>query len=260
MEFINRLEVEFPSCLAEDWDNVGLQIANENIIINNVLITLDITSDVIEYAKEKRFELIISHHPLIFSPISSIIAFNNYLSFLIKELLLYNIAVFVIHTNLDKICFKLLSQIFNLKNIKPIKEETNSSLEVGTGSYGEFPMEVTLKELLDMIKKKLNIEKLRYVGNLNKRVRIVGTCGGTGTSLINAQLLKKKIDVLITADLKYHTALDARQMGISVIDAGHYHTEKILLPHLKETLENMFSDTKINFEVANFLSEPLNFY
>jgi len=260
VEFINKLEDEFPSCLAEDWDNVGLQIANENIIINNVLITLDITSDVIEYAKEKKFNLIISHHPLIFSPIYSIIAFNNYLSHLIKELLLYNIAVFVIHTNLDKIYFELLSQMFNLKNIKPIKEEINYSLKAGTGSYGELSYEITLKELLEMVKKKLNIEKLKYVGDLNKRVKIIGTCGGTGTSLINEGLTKKGIDVLITADLKYHTALNAKQLGIAVIDAGHYHTEKILLPHLRKKLINLFSDTKISFEVSNFITDPLNFY
>jgi len=259
VEFTDKLKKEFPFYLAEKWDNVGLQIANENIIIKKVLITLDISYPIVEYAKKHKFSLIISHHPLIFNPLTSILAFDNLISFLIKELLLFNIAVIILHTNIDKLYFNLISKIFNLSNIKPIDAEPQNP-EIGIGSYGELPQKITLKNLLNIIKEKLKIEKLRYVGELNKKVKVIGCCGGSGASLINKSLLEKKIDALITSDLKYHTAQYAEHLGIAVIDAGHYHTEKILLPELKKDLKNLFSDSGIIFEISDIITDPLKFY
>ena len=103
---------------AEEWDNTGLQVAAQNIKINKVLITLDLNLNVLEYAKANRFNLIISHHPLIFKGIKNIIAYKHFKSKLIKELLLSKVALFILHTNLDKHFYNLLSKKLKLIKIK----------------------------------------------------------------------------------------------------------------------------------------------
>jgi len=259
VEFIRLLDREFPDYLAEEWDNVGLQIASDNIAIRRVILTLDVSEDLLKYALENKFNLVISHHPLIFKPIKSIIAFNNFVSSLIHQFLAANIALFVMHTNLDKVFFDRLSKILELENIKPISDEPDSEYS-SFGSFGTLNKNIRLKDLLEIIKKRLNLKNLIYVGDLNKEVKTVGSCGGTGTSYITSKLLDKNIDVFITSDLKYHTAQDAQRLGLAVVDAGHYNTEMVLLPELKKKLEVLFENSGIYFEIFDKADATLKFY
>jgi len=249
--FEKRINKLFPYTTAEEWDNIGLQIAGDNIIIKKVLLTLDLNLQVLEYAKTHNFGLIISHHPLIYKAISNIIAYDDHKSYIIRELLMANIAFIVLHTNLDKYFYDLLSKKLNLKNIKAFSDE-------GWGSYGKLAHPVPLKKFIQEVKKKLHIRNVRYTGADNKIIRSVACIGGSGGVFINKQLSQKKIDVLLTADIKYHTAQMADDLGISVIDAGHYQTENIMMDELKNKLEKAFKN-KVKFEKSSIKTDPIKY-
>ena len=237
---------------AEEWDNTGLQVAAQNIKINKVLITLDLNFNVLEYARANRFNLIISHHPLIFKGIKNIIAYKHFKSKLIKELLLSKIALFILHTNLDKHFYNLLSKKLKLINIKSLSEK-------GIGSYGVLPRALSLKELVKKVKKELKLKFLKYTGDNNKKIKTVACVGGSGASFVDNILLEKKIDALITSDIKYHAALLSEEFGISLIDGGHYYTENIMMNELKRKLKKAFKD-KIIFETNKITTDPFKFY
>ncbi len=250
--FEKRINNLFPNIDAEEWDNVGLQIASKNITIKKVLITLDLNLHVLKYAKNNNFSLIISHHPLIFNGFKNIIAYNNLKDRLIEELLVSRIALYVIHTNLDKHFYNLLSKKLKLRKIKILSEK-------GFGSYGILPNPFSLLELIKFIKKELKIEHIRYTGNDSKKIKTVACVGGTGNSFVNNMLIEKKIDALITSDIKYHTAQLSDELEIPVIDAGHYFTENIMLPELKKRLKKAFRN-KIIFEINKIKTDPFKFY
>lgn len=240
--FEKELDILFPFNSAEEWDNVGLQIANENIKVKKVLITLDLNLKVIKYAKKNSFDVILAHHPLINQPLNKINAIHDYKSILVKNLILSNIAFIALHTNLDRYFNELLSKKLGLKKIKPLTAD-------GLGSYGYLSRPVKLKDFINAVKEKLVLKKVEYAGDDNKVIKCVAAVGGSGTSYFNNTLKQKRIDVFITGDVRYHTALDAQEGDIAIIDAGHFSTETIMLPELKKLLQKKFRK-KIFFEIS----------
>lgn len=251
VSFEKDMDKLFPFHNAEEWDNVGLQIANSNNIIKKVLITLDLNIKVINFAIKEKFNLILAHHPLIFKPLKKIVAIDDYLSILIKNLVTNNIAFLCLHTNLDKFFNKLLSQKIGLKKIKPLSPD-------GIGSYGFFPKPMSLKAFLDRVKEKLKLNDLTYTGDESKRIKGVACVGGGGGSYFNHFLKAKKIDLFLTADVRYHTACYADEIGLPIVDAGHYYTENIMLDELKKILDRKYRN-EIFFEVSKINTNPLKY-
>lgn len=113
---------------------------------------------------------------------------------------------------------------------------TDSEIEnSGYGKIGDIK-EMTTREYADLIKRKLNIEHLTIYGDINKKIKKVALCGGAGSDFIY-DAYKNKADLYITGDIKYHEAQMADELGLSIIDPGHFHTEKLILPVIKEYLE-----------------------
>ncbi len=245
LEVINEL---FPFELAEKWDNVGLQIATRERKIKKVFITLDVTEKVVEYVKKNEFDLIISHHPIIFKPLYTILPLKNSRDRIIKELLCNDIPLIVVHTNADKVLFYQLAEIAGLSNFSPLIPDTINP-EIGFGAVGSLEEKVTLKDFLNDLKKKLNINIIKYTGDDSLIIKKIAVCGGTCTSFINEELKDKGIDLFITSDIKYHEAQRAVSLGFNIVDAGHFYTEQILLPEIKRKLEEVLKD-KILVEVS----------
>jgi len=255
-EIIEKIEKLFPLKFAEKWDNIGLQVATSNKKIKKILLTIDLTPSIIEYSFKNNFDLIISHHPLIFTPLKNILPFYDPVANILFKLIKYDIPLYVMHTNLDKIFFDKLSKLFNLKKVKPLKPEINSKF--GIGAYGELKNSITLKELILQIEKKLEIENLKFIGDLSQKIKRIAFCQGSGSEFINSILIKNNIDAFVTSDIKHHTALTALNMNKAIIDAGHYDTEKIMLPELKNKLAKIFPD--IYFEISKIRTEPFKIF
>lgn len=221
--------------LIDKWDNTGFQLGNDEKEVKKILLSLDLDEKVYKKAVAEDFEMIITHHPIMFRPVSSITTKTS------KEKLLFNliqkdIVVYSAHTNLDRAKNGVndeLARLLELKNVQVL--ESVDEDELGYGKVGDIEEQV-LKDYLDLVKRKLDIEHLIVYGELNRLVKRVAVCGGSGSDFI-LDAYKKGADIYITGDIKYHDAQYGTELGLTIVDAGHYHTEKVILPVVKEYLE-----------------------
>ena len=162
----------FPEYLREDWDNDGIMCCTDSSAeVNNVLIALDVTESVVDYAISRNFDLIISHHPLIFRPVSAMTEDEHTSRKLIK-LISNNISVFSFHTRADKATGgvnDILASIIGLTDVIPFGEG-------GMGRIGNLPEEISLDEFADTVKEKLGSDAIRIADAYNpvKRVALLG--------------------------------------------------------------------------------------
>lgn len=137
-------------------------------------------------------------------------------------------------------------------DIIAIENEVNP---YGIGRVGYLPKQITLRELIEIVKVKLGIETIKYVGNLDKKVSKVSICTGAGSGYIKDSV-SKSCNVMITGDLKYHEAMDAEENNIAIIDAGHFETENIYCHELKRILEKKIEEKDYDLKVI--LSDEAN--
>lgn len=250
---IKILENKFPESNREEWDNVGLIVGRRKKEIKKIQISLDITKNCLEKAIKNNVDLIISHHPFIFSGIKKINS-DTVLGEKILKAIENNIAIYSMHTNLDSsrnglndyVGEKL--ELINGKVIDEINEEGN-----GIGRVYSLKEKINFFEFLERIKKNFLTNNLRIVGRdlENVTLKKVAIVNGAGSSYWK-KAKKMGADLLITGDVKYHEALDALEDGFCIIDVGHYETEcffgKLILDELKQYEE---------LEVIEFNDEPI---
>jgi len=225
---VKRLGKEFPLSLAEPWDNVGLLVGDENREITGVQISLDATEKVIDHAIKVGANLIITHHPLIFTGLKNITS-KNFMGRKIMKLLENKIAIYSMHTNLDSgtgglneyITTKLGVETSKILDEK--KDKENNSLG-GLGRIYSLEKPVKLGEYLDVVKEKLELKSVRVVGELDKEIKKIAVINGSGASYLE-KINKLNVDLFITGDIKYHEGLNATEMGIALFDIGHYESE-----------------------------------
>ena len=240
-DIMNFLEKKYNPELAEKWDNSGLIVGRKESNISAIIICLDVTADVIEQAVANRAELIISHHPLIFSEIKKITG-DTLLGKKILKLAENKIAVYSIHTNADSAANGLNDYILEklaLNGEKSVWLKNDSYPESGLGRILEFKKKMDVHEISEIIKERLNLKKLRIAGNENKKVKKIAVLTGAGGSLIPE--IDNNIDLYITGDLKHHETLDALENGLTLIDLGHYESENIFSELLKNDLLEFFN-------------------
>ena len=205
IEIKKIFETYYPRDLAYEWDNVGLQIGTLNKEVNKILLSLDLTLEVVDEAIKEKVELIIVHHPLIFSPIKNINT-DTYKGMLIEKLIKNEITLYVAHTNFDisnQGMNLILANMLNLKNQKILDYTTETE---GLGRIGEIE-EMSIKKAIQFVKETFKVEHARFIGDLNANVTKIAISGGSGSSNIyNAK--KLKADLYVTGDLSYHYAHD----------------------------------------------------
>jgi dinuclear metal center YbgI/SA1388 family protein len=242
-KIIKELEDNFPRKIGEAWDNIGLLVGDENRKIEKIQIALDVTEDCIEQAIENKVNLLIVHHPIIFSPIKEI---NNtsVLGRKILKLIENNIAVYVLHTNIDAAKNGLndyLGKKLGLKDGKVLEsnfdEDQKEKKESGIGRTYKLKEEIDAKIFLEKIKNILNLDKLKVSGELSKKIKKIAIINGAGASYWRKAKFKG-CDILITGDVKYHEALDAKEEGLIIADVGHYESEIFFIELIYEILKN----------------------
>jgi dinuclear metal center YbgI/SA1388 family protein len=132
----------------------------------------------------------------------------------------------------------------------------NHKKEVGIGVIGDFYTPFKFEEILNLVKDTLNLNKFTYIGEKDKLIKRVAICTGSGGSLLK-EVKKKGADLYITGDIKYHTAIDAKEMNLCIIDAGHYYTEILFLPFISKYLSNFVNEHEI-IELKE--NDPFNYY
>lgn len=245
LDFINKIA---PFSLAEDYDNVGLLVGNKNKEINKVLITLDADENVLQEACDKKCDLVISHHPLIFSPLKRITD-DSSISRTVVSLIKNDIALISAHTNFDSVksglCDLFFDKIANIKNKKALTGDE----ENGSGRIAELVEESTLSDILQKVKAEFNLHTVRYVGDKESAIKKVAVCNGGGADFIYDAAFCGA-DLYITGDVKYHHARFAYENGMSLIEVPHYNAEIIFCEYLKSILEEHF-EKEVKFFVAD---------
>ena len=237
-EIAQIIEEVAPLGYASSWDNVGLMVGDLDCDVKKVMLTLDVTPDVVCQAVKENCSLIISHHPFIFESIKAI-DFSSAQGKMFKELIQNNINVYSCHTNMDSAEGGInshLAKMFELEDVV-VLEENEKFDGVGIGRVGKLKNTVTLEWLANHTKKLLNTPFVKVVGELSKSIQCIAVASGSCGDLIS--LAKEKgADAIITADVKYHQALEAKENGICVIDAGRFPTETFVVEILKDILNN----------------------
>ena len=260
---IGELHSLFNPRSAEDWDNVGLLIGDENREITKVLFCLDLTEKTVDEAVSRGVNLIISHHPAIFSGLKKITN-ETVQGKKILKLIENKIAVYSIHTNSDFAMNGLNDFIMNKLGLNGITEIHNefeyedynyvkSSMEkhrTGTVRIKHLYHGMKLSELINIIKEKLGLHFVRYAGNKDAYIRREGLVTGGGSSFIHE--IKGKIDVFLTGDLRHHEALDTLEEGGMLIDIGHYESEYLFSDLMEREMSKFF-----NGEIIKYFDEPI---
>ena len=247
VDIIKYFETKYPKDLAYEWDHVGLQVGTLNTKAQKVLVTLDVTKEVVKEAIAIKANMILSHHPLMFTPMKTI-SFDSPKGWIIRNLIKHNITVYSAHTNYDVADGGMNDTLAGALGIE--NPQLLDATE-GIGRYGKIAP-VNFQTFIQNVKEQLNLDVVKVIGNDEKTVKTIGISGGSGSKHM-FQAKMKGCDVYLTGDVTYHTALDAIALGITVIDIGH-HAEKIFVPSIKAELQSQFPD--IEFIESQVNTDP----
>ncbi len=246
-EIAAKIQEIAPESLQEAWDNSGFQAGSPQQPVTKVLTCLDLDFSVLKEAKKLGCEMIVTHHPLLFSGIRKLTD-EDMTGRLLRQLVRDDIAVYSCHTPFDKTRGgnnDVLAEILGLSNVRNLAGEKVESpakmaadmKEADIGRSGEFRQPVSIAWLVERLSRGLCIrsESIRIVapgkdgerlGNLSEqKFHKAGLCTGAGADLL-PMARELGCDVFVTGDVKYHEAQEAVSCGICLIDAGHYGTEK----------------------------------
>ena len=227
-DFYGYLNSIAPFETQEDWDNSGMLVGDMDAEVKKVAVVLDITHEEIKKAKAIGADLIISHHPVIFNPIKSVTRGS-----VPYELVASSINALCCHTPLDIAGGGTNDSLAKLLGIEVTRTE-DPILRLGTVEP------TTAENLAGKIAKTLNT-KVRYA-DAGRKIEKIAICTGAGCSLIEAA---GEIDAFITGDASHHNFLDCIQAGITLIAAGHYETEIVVVHVLVKKLQAQFPDIEI---------------
>lgn len=251
------MEEYAPPEFKESYDNVGLMIGDRKCEVTSILIALDCTLDVIEEAKRKNCNFILTHHPILFRKPTNITT-DTLLGRKIIEIIKNNINVYSSHTNLDSISGgvnDIIMNILELKNYKTIElseKRTNTDDCTGIGRIALLNEPITLREMCDRVKRHLNIPFLRYSGDDSIKIRKIAVINGSGQDYFQAAKILGA-DCIVTGDTTYHYISDLEEEGVSVIDAGHFGTEWPAIEIIANLLKNKIRS--MGFDNLVFVSE-----
>jgi len=211
-----------PFELQASWDNSGLIIGDGTQEISEIVVSIDIDEELI--AKTAPGSLIITHHPLIFGGIKSL-DFATYPSKLLGAMMAKSIANIAMHTNFDQTHLN-----------RYVVEKVLGQKIVEEGDYLlYFDVDCSLETMHSMVKKAFGLQQVKTVKTDKKMIRRVALCTGSGASMIASV----KADLFLTGDIKYHDAMEAKALGLNMMDIGHFESERFFGEILAEDLKNL---------------------
>lgn len=251
-DIINFMETLAPSHMKMDWDNVGLLCGSRRTPVAKILIALDPFEGVCAEAEDWGAQLIVTHHPIIFQPLTSVTDETS-IGRSIQRLCRSGISAVNAHTNLD--CAPggvndILAEKLGLTDVEVIRPEGEHLLRMGQVE------EQSLESFLATVKKNLNCTGIRYVDG-GKPVRKVAVGGGACASeLMDAYF--SGCDTFVTSDIKYNQFWDAHDLGLNLIDAGHFATENPVTAYLAEKIAAVFPDVEV--KISETHRDCMKFY
>lgn len=227
-KLIDTLDDLAPRSLAEDWDNTGLLLGDANRDATKILTCLTLTPDVATEAIKGNYDLIVSHHPILFRPIQQLTT-DDIQGDMLLRLIQSNIAVYSPHTSYDNSrqgINQQLAEALELRDLRPLRVREDASERVsGSGRMGTLKGPKTLEALADSAKTLFHITTIGLVGDPGREISRVGiACGSAAEFLPDAA--KLGCDAFVTGEARFHDCLKARDLGIAMLLLGHYASER----------------------------------
>lgn len=251
-DILNFVETLAPRAMKMDWDNVGLLCGSKETPVTKILVALDPFEGVCDEAARWGAELIVTHHPIIFRPLSNVTDETS-IGRGIMTLIRNGISAVNAHTNLDQApggVNDVLAQKLALVNVQVINPcgITEQGESWGLLRMGEVP-EQPMDAFLNRVKTLLGCQGLRYV-NSGKPVRKVAVGGGScADGMLEA--IAAGCDTFVTADVKYNQFWDAHDLGLNLIDAGHFYTENPVVSVLAQKLAAAFPEVEVRISESH---------
>lgn len=220
----------------ESWDNSGLLVGDLTRQVKKIAVVLDVNADTANQAIEKGVDLIVSHHPIIFKPKKNFTADS-----LEYRLAVNNVSVISAHTCFDSAdggVNDVLCEILGLKNVYVLETADTFCPIVRVGETDGMTGEELAKKIACVLGGKVTL------ADSGKTIRTLAVCTGSGGDFA-AEIAEKQIDAYLTGEASYHTVCDAKDMGLTVICAGHFETEKPAMKSLENRIKERFADVGI---------------
>ena len=241
-ELYENITDRIPEELREEWDNDGIMCSADDLApVCRALVTLDVTEEVVDYAIDNGFDLIVSHHPLVFKPLRAIDP-ENHISRKLIKLIRAGVSVISLHTRADKVkggVNDCLARLLGLEDVEPFGDDC-------LGRIGHLERETSLEEFCERVKSALGIDKL-LASDAYSPVYSVALVGGDGKGYI-ADAIEMGADTYLSGRIGYNVMEEAAEMGINLIEAGHYATEFPVTKFFSNLITKI--DPKITVEIV----------
>ena len=230
-DYLNKIA---PFSTQMGFDNAGFLVGDQTACLTKAVVALDVTDGAIEFAKEIGANLIVTHHPIIFNPLKSVLNES-----LVYKLINSGIAVISAHTNLDMAKDGVNDTLCKTIGLKKVKSVIPCG-ECFEARVGELSKPLNCDEFAAHLKAKLG-GTIKYVGGGN--IKTVGVCSGSGGDLLE-QMKDLQVDAFVTADVKHSIFILADTFNISLYDCGHFNTEDVIVNPLTEKLNKNVKEGK----------------
>jgi dinuclear metal center YbgI/SA1388 family protein len=257
-DVIQVIEKLAPVDLASSWDNVGLQVGTRAWPVQTIWVALDPIPEVVSNACEANVDMLVTHHPLIFKPLTAVDVATPE-GAIIQLAIQHRMAIYAAHTNLDTVndgINDMLALEIGLKNIAPLA----ASLKDGLQDFlrvGFLSEETTLMSFARNIKEILGVDSVRIAGNTDLKIKKAAVCCGSGSSLLSAFFISEA-DVFVSGDLKYHDARAIEGAGKGLVDIGHFASEHVMVEAFSKRLGQGLMDEgrSVRVEPYRFEKDP----
>lgn len=243
-EIVEVLENFAPPGFSLADDPIGLQLGHPNQPIEKLFVALELDEGILQEALDFGAQMIVVHHTPFFRPFKQMRedSFHNQV---VLAMIRHHMALYTAHTNLD--CVRggvndVLAERLGIINTEILEPLNAATAEAGLGRIGTLSKPMTLKALADHTASCLGAGHIRFCGDPETKIRRVAVCGGTGAFLM-LHAVQKGAQAFVTADVKHHEALQALDMGLCMVDGGHYATERpvmsVLAGYLAKHLDGL---------------------
>ena len=249
-EIIDSIESVAPRSAQESWDNSGMQVGDTGRDIHTVLLTTDVTPEVVDEAVMRGCQLIVSHHPLLFHGLKQVCG-QTPQARVVEKAIKNNIAIYSAHTNLD-----VALDGINMRLAKKIGVTVSDMRlsESGLGVVGKLQKPMNYADFIGYIRDILECTYVRFTRPKRETIETVALCGGSGAEFIE-EAINQGADVYITADCKYHEFQEA-DGKIGLIDIDHWISER----HAREIFRDIIEPLGVKCIISQTDKTPIHLW
>ena len=254
-DIISVIEDFAPLSIQEKWDNCGLCIGSPEDSVSSILLGLDCTPELVDEAIACGADMIVTHHPLIFSGLKKISA-DDLVGAAVIKAVKAGISIYAAHTSADKVLSGVsgaMAARLGLKDVRILAEDGEGT---GLGVVGELPEPLTAEQAVELVKERFSLKVIKSSRPIQGEIRRVAMCGGSGGSLIGAAKAAGA-QLYISGDISYHNFFTPE--GFMLMDIGHYESEIEILDILFSLIRKKFPTFAVRI-TQNTQSNPIFYY